>query len=59
MDYKMFLNFAYQLIKEFASFGEFLTTKLPYINITPLAIFSVTGISAILVFVVMRLVVGG
>lgn len=43
----------------FAQFGEWLTTPLPYINYTPLAIIGVTGITAIIGLLALRLVVGG
>lgn len=52
-------NWLSNLIYEFAKFGSWLTQPLPYINISPLAVFSFTGITAIIVFLLVRLVVGG
>lgn len=43
----------------FAQFGEWLITPLPYINIAPLAIISVAGITLIIGLLAFRLVVGG
>lgn len=43
----------------FAQFGEWLITPLPYINIAPLAIIGVAGISLIISLLAFRLVVGG
>lgn len=39
-----------------AQFSNWLFTKLPYINITPISIFTLSGISAILVFHLVKLV---
>lgn len=53
------INWLLSLVQEFAKFGTWLTTDLPYINISPLAIFSFTGITLILGFLLVRLVIGG
>ena len=47
------------LLTEFAKFGTWLTQPLPYINLAPIMIFSFTGITIILGFLLVRLVVGG
>lgn len=39
-----------------SQFTSWLFTKLPYINLTPISIFTLTGISAILVFHLIKLV---
>lgn len=46
------------LIQEFAKFGNWLTKDLPYINMPPLAIIGFTGLTAIIVFLLIRLVIG-
>lgn len=43
----------------FAQFGEWLTEPLPRLGISPLAVFSVAGVTALLGFKLFRLVVGG
>lgn len=43
----------------FAQFGEWLITPLPYINMAPLALISVAGITLIIGFLALRLVIGG
>lgn len=43
----------------FAEFGTWLTSDLPYINVSPLAMFSLTGITALVGFLLVRLVIGG
>lgn len=48
-----------ELPQLFAKFGEWLTDPLPYINVSPLAVFSVAGVSVLLGFKLVRLVVGG
>lgn len=53
------INWLLSLITEFAKFGSWLTTDLPYINISPLGLFSFTGISLLLGFLLVRLVIGG
>lgn len=47
------------LVKEFAKFGNWLTTPLQYINVSPLAIFGFAGITALVVILLVRLFVGG
>ena len=47
------------LPKVFSQFGEWLITPLPYINMAPLAIISVAGITAIIALLALRLVIGG
>lgn len=42
-----------------ADFGNWLFTDLPYINISPIAIFTVAGVALLLGFHLLRLVVGG
>lgn len=43
----------------FAQFGEWLTTDLPYLNISPLMLFSFAGLTALIIILLVRLVVGG
>jgi len=43
----------------FTQFFSWLTTDLPYINLSPLALFSFGGLTALIVFLLVRLVVGG
>lgn len=43
----------------FAQFGEWLITPLPYINMAPLAIISVAGVTLIIGLLALRLVIGG
>lgn len=47
------------LIREFAKFGTFLTQDLPYIGISPLSLFSFTGLTILIGFLLYRLVIGG
>ena len=58
MEYTLF-NWLLDLIGEFGKFGTWLTTNLPYINVSPLAIFSVGGLSLIISALLVRLFVGG
>lgn len=53
------INWLLNLIREFAKFGQWLVTPLPYINIGPLALFSFAGLTALVVILLVRLVVGG
>lgn len=52
-------NFFLGLVNTFAQFTTWLTTDLPYINMAPLALFSFTGITILIGYHVVRLVVGG
>lgn len=52
-------NFLLGLVNTFAQFTTWLTTDLPVLNMAPLAIFSFTGLTIILGYHVVRLVVGG
>ena len=58
MDRTLF-NWILSLPGEFAKFGSWLTTPLPNLNISPLAIFGLTGLTIIVGFLIVRLVVGG
>lgn len=49
----------FNLIKEFAKFGNWLTEPLPYLNLPPLAVFGFVGFTALIGFLLLRLVVGG
>lgn len=53
------INWLVSLITEFAKFGSWLTSPLPYINMPPLAVFGFTGLTALIVILLVRLVVGG
>lgn len=52
-------NWLTSLITEFAKFGEWLINPLPYINISPLMLFSFTGLTALIALLLVRLVLGG
>jgi len=52
-------NFLLNIISIIASFGSWLTTPLEYINISPLALFSVGGITIIIGVHLVRLFIGG
>ena len=52
-------NWLLNLPIEFSRFGNWLVTNLPYINISPLAIFSLGGLSVIISALLLRLFVGG
>lgn len=52
-------DFFLNLVNVFAQFTTWLTTDLPYLNMAPLALFSFTGITLVLGFHIVRLVVGG
>jgi len=43
----------------FVDFYAWLTTDLPYINLSPLALFSFAGLTALVVILLVRLFVGG
>lgn len=43
----------------FIGFFEWLTQPLPYLDMPPLALFSVVGVTALVGFLLVRLVVGG
>ena len=43
----------------FVDFFNWLTTDLPYINISPLALFTFGGLTVLIGFLLVRLVVGG
>lgn len=43
----------------FVGFFEWLTQPLPYLDIAPLALFSVAGLTVLIGFLLVRLVVGG
>lgn len=59
MDYKIFINWSQTLITEFAKFGQWLTTPIAYLNgFTPLSLFSVGGLTLVIGFLIIRLVVG-
>ena len=53
------LEWLFTLIQEMAKFGSWLTTDLPYINLSPLALFSFTGLTILIGFLLVRLVIGG
>ena len=42
-----------------AQFGQWLITPLDYVNMSPLALFSVAGISTIIAIHLIRLFIGG
>lgn len=52
-------NWLINLPLEFAKFGAWLTEDLPYINMSPLVVFSFTGLTVLVVILLVRLVVGG
>jgi len=49
-------DFILNSFKNISGFAEWLTTKLPYVNISPLAIFGVAGFSAIMILHLIHLV---
>lgn len=53
------INWVINLPLAFSTFLAWLTTPLPYINISPLSIFSLGGISLLVGFLLLRLVIGG
>ena len=57
MDKTMF-NWLLNLVYEFAKFGNWLTTDLKYINMSPLALISFTGLTLIITFLALRLFIG-
>lgn len=52
-------NWVINLPLVFTEFLSWLTVDLPYINMSPLALFSVGGLTIIIGFLLVRLVVGG
>lgn len=52
-------NWVIQLPTAFVGFFEWLTQPLPYLEMPPLALFSVAGITILIGFLLVRLVVGG
>lgn len=52
-------NFLLNIIQVVASFGQWLITPLEHINMSPLALFSVAGISIIIGIHLVRLFIGG
>lgn len=52
-------NWVINLPLVFAEFGEWLTTELPYVNLSPLGLFSIAGITALVGILLVRLFVGG
>lgn len=49
-------NWVISIPRVLSQFTSWLFTKLPYINLTPISIFTLTGISVILVFHLIKLV---
>lgn len=47
------------LIREFAKFGTWLTQDLEYLGVSPLQLFSFTGLLLLIGFLLYRLVIGG
>lgn len=56
---KTIFDWLLNLPSMFAQFGDWLITPLPYINMAPLGLISVAGISAIIGFLALRLIIGG
>lgn len=52
-------NFVVSLPEKMAGFGQWLFTALPGLNIAPIAIFGISGFSALIALKITRLVVGG
>lgn len=52
-------NWLLNLTNVFAQFLTWFTQPLPYLNLAPLELFSFGGITLVLGFVIVRLVVGG
>lgn len=53
------INFLLNFIKELAKFGGWLLEPLPYLNISPIMLFSFSGLTLLIGFLLVRLVVGG
>ena len=53
------LNWLFGLIDEFTKFSEWLITDLDHIGFSPLALISFGGLTLIISFLVVRLVIGG
>ena len=49
----------FDMLGEFAKFGNWIVTPLPYLNVSPLALFGFGGITLLIGFLLVRLVVGG
>ena len=52
-------NWVINLPLVFTDFYSWLTADLPYINISPLALFSFGGLTALVILLLIRLVIGG
>lgn len=52
-------NFLLNILVTIAHFGHWLITPLEYINMSPLALFSVAGITLIIGIHLVRLFIGG
>lgn len=52
-------NWLINLPLVFVEFYKWLTTELPYINVSPLTLFTFGGLTALIVLLLVRLVVGG
>ena len=52
-------NWVINLPLVFVEFFKWLTTDLPYLNMTPLALFTFGGLTILIGFLLVRLVVGG
>lgn len=58
MEYEL-INWLSNLIQSFLQFGNWLTSPLEYINLTPLELIGFTGLIVVIGFLLVRLVVGG
>ena len=52
-------NWLLNLVNVFAQFLTWLTTALPYINLSPLDLFTFNGLTVIIVALLLRLFIGG
>lgn len=52
-------NWLINLPLVFVEFYEWITTDLPYLNVSPLTLFTFGGLTALIVLLLVRLVVGG
>ena len=52
-------DFLLNILSVVASFGTWLITPLKYVNMSPLALFSIGGITAIITIHLIRLFIGG
>lgn len=57
--YETLSQWLIKLPELFAEFGGWLTSPLPYLNVSPLVLFGIGGVGALLGFKIFRLVVGG